>query len=97
MARLSDREGDAVHSLESAAVRVAARAALAASMLVAEDRLEIVCDPGPYGRRPPRVCLDGASTGADVSLSHAGRWIAWAYWVDLSAAPPAGGQSPSGR
>jgi phosphopantetheinyl transferase len=85
MTRLSEREQGAVHSLASAAVRVAARAALAAAMGVDEDRLEIVCDPGPHGRRPPRVRLDGASTGADVSLSHAGRWIAWAYWVDPNA------------
>jgi hypothetical protein len=81
LTRLSQREQGAVHSVASAAVRVAARAALACAMHVDEGRLEIVCDPGPYGRRPPRVCLDGASTGADVSLSHAGRWIAWAYWV----------------
>lgn len=81
MARLSEREQGAVHSLASAAVRLAARAALASAMHVDESRLEIVCDPGPFGRRPPRVWLDGAATGADVSLSHAGRWIAWAYWV----------------
>lgn len=97
MARLSEREQDAVHSLQSAAVRLAARAVLAAALCVAERRLEIVCDPGPYGRRPPRVCLDGASTGADVSLSHAGRWIAWAYWVDPNPAIPASRQSPRGR
>lgn len=75
--RLTPREADAVHSRPSAAVRLAARAALAEEMEVEEGRLEIVCAPGPSGRRPPRVFLDGAPTDADVSLSHAGRWIAW--------------------
>jgi hypothetical protein len=95
MARLSDREQGAVHSLESAAVRIAARAALASAMRLDEARLEIVCDPGPYGRRPPRVCLDGAPTAADVSLSHAGRWIAWAYWLGTNTDPPAAVSPPA--
>jgi phosphopantetheinyl transferase (holo-ACP synthase) len=95
MARLSEREQGAVHSLESAAVRIAARAALASAMHLDEPRLEIVCDPGPYGRRPPRVCLDGVPAAADVSLSHAGRWIAWTYWVDPNADPRAALSPPA--
>jgi phosphopantetheinyl transferase (holo-ACP synthase) len=78
VARLTPREADAVHSRASAAVRVAARAALAGVLGVAEQRLEIVCAPGVTGRRPPRVLLDGAPGPADVSLSHHGAWIAWA-------------------
>lgn len=78
MARLSRREADPVHSLASAAVRIAARGALAAALGVDEDRLEIVCAPGVTGRRPPFVLLDGSPAPADVSLSHHGDWIAWA-------------------
>lgn len=91
--RLSPRERTAVHSVPSAAVRLAARRALAESMQVAEDRLEIVCDPGPLGRSPPRVYLDGIPAAADVSLSHAGRWLAWAHWVEprLQVSPRAAG------
>lgn len=77
--RLTPAEAESVHSLASAAVRVGARTELSRAWGVQEARLEIVCDPGPTGRRPPRVRLDGAVCGADVSLSHDGPWIAWAY------------------
>lgn len=76
--RFTAREADAVHSVPSAAVRLRARAALAQAMDVTEGRLEIVCAPGHTGRRPPSVLLDGEAAPADVSLSHHGRWIAWA-------------------
>jgi phosphopantetheinyl transferase (holo-ACP synthase) len=81
MRDLSVREADAVYSRESAAVRIGARADLAQLLGVAESRLEIVCAPGPTSQRPPRVLLDGGDAPADVSLSHDGRWIAWAIWV----------------
>ena len=81
MRALSAREADAVYSRESAAVRIGARADLAELLGVAESRLEIVCAPGPTSQRPPRVLLDGREAPADVSLSHDGRWIAWAIWV----------------
>ena len=81
MRLLTAREADAVRSLESAAVRLGAREDLAALLHVPEKRVEIVCDPGPATRRPPRVLLDGVEARADVSLSHDGEWIAWAIWV----------------
>jgi len=77
--RLAAAEASSVHSPASAAVRVGARTALSRAWGVQEARLEIICDPGPTGRRPPRVMLDGATCGADVSLAHDGPWIAWAY------------------
>jgi hypothetical protein len=83
-ARFTERERAAVHSRRSAAVRLGARAELARLLHVEEERLEIVCDPGPAGQRPPRVLLDGERTGADVSLSHDGRWIAWLIWINLN-------------
>ena len=78
---LSEREADAVHSRESAAVRIGAREEIARLLGVTESRLEIVCAPGPSGRRPPCILLDGQATRTDLSLSHDGRWIAWAIWV----------------
>jgi len=80
--RFTPRELDAVHSRHSAAVRLAARSTLATALAVDEDRLEIVCDPGPTSQRPPRVLLDGRRGRMDVSLSHDGRWIAWLLWID---------------
>lgn len=81
--RFTEHELDAVYSRQSAAVRLGARAELAAALGVEERRLEIVCDPGPTSQRPPRVMLDGErAAGADVSLSHDGRWIAWVLWTD---------------
>lgn len=79
--RFTERERDTVGSRRSAAVRLGARALLALRMRVAEERVEIVCDPGSYGRRPPRVLIDGRPGAADVSLSHDGAWIAWAVWT----------------
>lgn len=75
--RFTAAERDAIHTPESAAVRLAAREALAEALGVEEARLEIVCAPGSIGRRPPHVRLDGRAAAADVSLSHDGPWIAW--------------------
>lgn len=72
------REAGAVHSFPSAAVRLRARRTLAEVLGVGESALEIVCDPGVTGRRPPRVLMDGQPAPADVSLSHHGAWIGWA-------------------
>ena len=80
LAALSEREREAVHSRASAAVRIGAKADLAETLGLGRDRLEIVCGPGPRGRRPPRVLLDGAPAALDVSLSHHGAWIAWALF-----------------
>ena len=82
--RLTPRELEAVHSLASAAVRIGARAAIADALAVAEHRLEIVCAPGKPGRRPPAVLLDGDPATVDVSLSHDGNWIAWAFALGCS-------------
>jgi phosphopantetheinyl transferase (holo-ACP synthase) len=76
--RLTERERDAVHSVPSAAVRIGARAELAALLGLEVTRLEIVCRPGASGRRPPYVLVDGSPAKVDVSLSHDGPWIAWA-------------------
>ena len=76
--RLTELEGASVHSVSSAAVRIAARADAARLLDVEVGRVEIVCGPGPLGRRPPRVLVDGTPAGVDVSLSHDGPWIAWA-------------------
>jgi phosphopantetheine--protein transferase-like protein len=82
MPRFTEREAEAVRTLESAAVRLGARADVARMLGVTERRVEIVCAPGPSSRRPPRVLLDGCGAAVDLSLSHDGGWIAWAIWVE---------------
>lgn len=77
--RLTSRERDAVHSLPSAAVRIGARQRIAETLGLAPSRVEISCRPGPLGRRPPGVLVDGSASEVDVSLSHDGPWIAWAF------------------
>ena len=87
--RLTPRELEAVHSRASLAVRIAARAAIADALGVSEHRVEIVCAPGKPGRRPPAVLVDGERDTVDVSLSHDGDWIAWAFAVRRIGCEPA--------
>ena len=87
--RLSPRELEAVHSQASLAVRIAARTAIADALAVDEQRLEIVCAPGKPSRRLPAVLLDGERGTVDVSLSHDGDWIAWAFAVQPGRNMPA--------
>ena len=42
----------------------------------------VVGVPGATGRRPPLLLLDGGATHLDVSLSHHGDWIGWAFTTD---------------
>jgi phosphopantetheinyl transferase len=76
--RLTERERAPVHSRGSALVRLVARGKLAEALQADERRIAVVTREGPRGRMPPEVLLDGRAAPADVSLSHHGRWIAWA-------------------
>lgn len=87
--RFSAAEADAVRTLSSALVRLAARKEAGAFLGVEESRVELVCPPGPAGRRPPYVVVDGrCPTDCGVSISHDGGWLAWAV---------AGTRADSGR
>lgn len=79
--RFSDQEWGAVHGPGSALVRLRARGDLARTLGVKESQVEIVCDEGPPGRMPPRVVVDGQDYPGDISLSHHGRFLAWAFTV----------------
>lgn len=76
--RFSEREWASVHAPASALVRLRARRALARLLEVEEGAVEIVCESGPPGRAPPRALLRGEPCRVDVSLSHHGRFLAWA-------------------
>jgi phosphopantetheinyl transferase (holo-ACP synthase) len=72
-------EGRAVHSLPSALVRLGARRDAAFMPQRDESEVAVVCGEGPAGRMPPTLHLAGRpAPGVAVSLSHHGRWAAWA-------------------
>jgi hypothetical protein len=75
---LTDRERRAVYSTMSGWVRVLARADVARLLGLADDDVEIVCAPGPPGRGIPWLHVRGDRGAWDVSLSHHGRFLAWA-------------------
>jgi len=77
---LSPAEMESVHSQPSALVRLHAKARLAQHLHVSPERLQIV-RPGPPGdRQPPRLLVDGRhADDVDLSLSHHGNHIAWAF------------------
>lgn len=76
--RFSAREWSCISHPGSALVRLEARRALARELEVAEEDLEIGCDAGLPGRRIPALFLRGKVLPVDLTLSHAGRFVAWA-------------------
>jgi hypothetical protein len=77
----SPREWECISHQASALARLAARRALALSLGVPEGELEIGCAPGRPGRRIPKVFLEGKDTEVDLTLSHHGRLLAWAFLI----------------
>ena len=93
-AYFSPEERDAIHSLPSALVRLAAREDAIRLLGQLNPDLRIVCPPGHTGLRPPYL-MSGSEPvdGADISLSHDGPWIAWAIRLDGSPSS----REPSGH
>jgi hypothetical protein len=77
--QFSSSEWECVTHRASALTRLAARESLASVWDVPENRLEIRCRPGPPGRRIPSVWLDGEELPVSLTLSHHGRFLAWAF------------------
>lgn len=75
----SEAEWKCVSHPRSARTRKAAREALAKTLDVDEDRLEIRCGPGLPGRRVPLAYLDRELLEVDLTLSHDGPLMAWAF------------------
>ena len=82
----SPAEWDCISHRASALGRLAARRSLASALGVDESRLEMVCGAGQPGRRIPKVLLEGREIPVDLTLSHHGRLLAWAFLTsaDLS-------------
>jgi hypothetical protein len=81
----SPREWECVSHRPSALARLAARRSMAESLGVEETELEIGCGLGKPGRRIPKVFLRGGEIPMDLTLSHHGRMLAWAYLVPAPA------------
>ncbi len=77
--RFTARERRSIRGVRSAYVRLLARRAVAESLSMDEARLELICGSSPTGRIPPQLLMDGEPSGIDVSLSHHGQFVAWAF------------------
>jgi phosphopantetheinyl transferase (holo-ACP synthase) len=77
--RFTDREWAGVHGIPSAWVRILARRRLAGLLTPSGGTVEILTSGDRPGRTPPRVRVDGSPRpDLDLSLSHHGRFVAWA-------------------
>lgn len=88
--RFSAWEWKAVGSAASARARLGARALAARLLQEPEGELEVGALPGEAGRSPPALRLRGRPIGADVSLSHHGRFVAWAVRLREALRGPGG-------
>jgi len=77
--RFTDLEWRSIHRPDSALVRLNARGHLSRILGVDEGTIEIVCDEGPPGQMPPKVLIQGRKWAGDLTLSHHGRFLAWAF------------------
>lgn len=71
---------------ESAAARTAATRRIAGVLNMDPHDIRIRREPGPYGPGPPRVFIKGEKTPMDISLSHDGRFAAYAFYNGERAA-----------
>ena len=78
---LTAEEQAGVHSRESAAVRIGLKASIANTINVAQDHLQVLRPRSPTGRSHPLLLLDGKPSSIDISISHHGCWIGWAFLV----------------
>lgn len=88
--RFSPGEWGCITHRASALTRLEARRAISATLGVPEEGLEIRCGPGMPGRRIPSVWLGGEEIPLDLSLSHHGRFLAWAFLRGLETEDRAG-------
>ncbi|MBI4522040.1 MAG: 4'-phosphopantetheinyl transferase superfamily protein [Gemmatimonadetes bacterium] len=68
-----------IHHPEAAIVRIRARAAMSHRLGISPERLRIVRGSGGANAAPPCVEVDGQVSAIDLSLSHHGDYVAWAF------------------
>ena len=84
-ARFTEREWRAIHSFPSAKVRLEARAKAAQVLEEQEEDMEVVVLEGATGRAPPVLLLREGPAPLGISLSHHGRFVAWALRKEATA------------
>ena len=73
---------------ESAAARNAATERISEALNMNPDDIRIRREPGPQGPGPPRIYIKDEKTPMDISLSHDGRFAAYAF--ETASARPIG-------
>ncbi len=81
--RFTPAERAFIHGAPSALARLGARREMAAALEVSQDDILILAEDGPPGRVPPVVRVGGDLGRVDLSLSHDGRYVAWAFVFGL--------------
>ena len=77
--QLTSEERAGVHSRESAAARIGVKASIAKTFNLALDHLQVLRPRRSTGRSHPLLILGGKPSGIDISISHHGSWIGWAF------------------
>ena len=75
----TDRERKSIRGGNSEMVRYSLKQTLAKRVKINPCRLEIIRPPGNPRLKAPSLELDYKPFGIDISLSHHGCWVAWAY------------------
>jgi hypothetical protein len=96
--RFSSVEWPGVHSVSTAAVRLIAREHIrralesaSGSADLSQSTIEILTSRDRPGRTPPHIRVSGNDrSDLDLSLSHHGRYLAWALLVPPELKNPAG-------
>ncbi len=71
-------EGLSLHN-ESEAIRDLLRRDLSRHLSIYPDHIEILRTKGPLGLGPPQVYIKGEKSTIDISMSHDGQFMAYAY------------------
>ncbi len=79
-ALLTESELATIQHDGSAWARIYAREALGEHLAQPESAIRILGDPESPGRAPARLIIEGDSSPPDLTLSHHGRWVAWAFF-----------------
>ena len=79
--QITTEEQNAANSTPSTIIRMALKNSLAHSLHQQPDELQIVRASANNRMQPPYLLINGAPSTVNLSLSHHGDWIAWAFSI----------------